>query len=66
MQTNTAAGHHLTPGITAAIKKVTRSKRGTKCGERGASYTLGGNADCTATVQNRLTFPQKTKTKTTT
>ena len=66
MQTNTGARHHLTLVITAAIKKVTHSKRRRKCGERGASHTLGGNADCTATVQNRLTFPQKTKTETTT
>lgn len=34
--------------------------------EREEPPTLGGNADCTATVQNRLACPQKMKNKTTT
>ena len=45
MQIKTAMRYHLTLVRMAAIQKSTDNKCQSSCGEKGTSYTVGGNAD---------------------
>ena len=57
MQIKTTMRYHFMPFKMAAIQKFTRNKcwRGLEKGE--PSYTVGGNANSTATMENSVEIP---------
>ena len=58
MQMKTTMSYHLTPVRMAAIKKSTNIKNaGEGVEKREPSYTVGGNAKSTATMENSLEIP---------
>ena len=65
MQMKTTMSYHLTPVRMAAIKKSTNIKNaGEGVEKREPSYTVGGNAKSTATMENSLEIPYKTGNRT--
>ena len=48
---------YLTPVKATIIKKSTNSQYWRGCGKKEASYTVGGNVICTATVENSQEVP---------
>ena len=58
MQMKTTMSYHLTPVRMAAIKKSTNIKNAGEGVEKmEPSYTVGGNAKSTATMENSVEIP---------
>ena len=45
IQIKTTMRYHFMPVRMAAVQKSASNKRWKKCGEKGTSYTVGGNAN---------------------
>ena len=56
--------YHLTFVRMTIIKKTTDNKCWQGCGEKRILYTVAGNVNDVATVENSLEVPQKTKNRT--
>ena len=63
MQTKTTVRYHLTDVRMAIIKKCTNSKCWRGCGEKGTLLYCWWECKLTATVENSMEVPQKTKNR---
>ena len=57
MPIKTTTRYHLTLVRMAIIKKSTNNKCWRGCGEKEPSYTVGGNVNWTATMENSMEIP---------
>ena len=61
MQIKTTKGYHLTLIMMATIKKGKISSVGMNADELERLCTTGGNANCTAIMENNMEVPQRMK-----
>ena len=61
MQIKTTMRYHFTPPLVSP--QITNAGEGVE--KRESSYTVGGNLNCTTTMENIMEIPQKTKYRTT-
>ena len=57
MQIKTTIRYHLMPVRMAAIKSLQTINAGEGAEKREPSYTVGGNANSTATIENSVEIP---------
>ena len=57
MQIKTTVRYHFTPVRMAAIKSLQTINAGEGAEKREPSYTVGGNANSTATIENSVEIP---------
>ena len=65
MQVKTTMRYHLTPVRMAVIKKSTNNDAKEGVEKRELSYTVGGNVNWYATMENSMEVPLKSKYRTT-
>ena len=57
MKIKTTMRYHLTPTRWPSSKYLQRMNAGEGVGKREPSYTVGGNVNCAATMENSMEVP---------